>query len=77
MSYPGPGAIHRQCIMCGRPFRVWESELKKANRGKFCTRECYSESRRAFSEALCDGRLESILMEELARARSKRRALKQ
>jgi hypothetical protein len=61
MSYPGPGAIYRHCIMCGRPFRVWASELRKPNRGKFCTRSCYSASRRAFSVALCEGQLEHIL----------------
>jgi hypothetical protein len=64
MSYPGPGAIHRQCIMCGRSFRVWASELKKPNRAKFCTKSCYSKSRRAFTAALSDGRLEAILTED-------------
>jgi hypothetical protein len=60
MSYPGPGPIYRHCIMCGRPFRVWRCELLR-NRAKFCTVRCYSASRRAFSEALADGRLELIL----------------
>jgi hypothetical protein len=62
MSYPGPGPIYRHCIVCGRPFRVWRCELLR-NRAKFCTRKCYSTSRRLFSEALADGRLESILQE--------------
>jgi hypothetical protein len=60
MSYPGPGPIYRHCIVCGRPFKVWRCELLR-NRAKFCTRECYSASRRLFSEALANGRLELIL----------------
>ena len=68
MSYPGPGPLYRHCIMCGRPFRVWRCELLR-NRAKFCTRECYSASRRLFSKALADGRLELILAEERERAK--------
>jgi hypothetical protein len=49
--------------MCGRPFRVWRCELLR-NRAKFCTVKCYSASRRAFSKALADGRLEVILANE-------------
>jgi hypothetical protein len=72
MSYPSQGAIYRHCIMCGKPFRVWKCELLR-NRAKFCTVRCYSASRRAFSEALADGRLERILAEE--RERLKRAAV--
>jgi hypothetical protein len=64
MSYPGAGPVYRHCIVCGRPFRVWRCELLR-NRAKFCTRECYSASRRLFSDALADGRLELILAGEL------------
>ena len=67
MSYPGPGPIYRRCIMCERPFRVWRCELVR-NRAKFCSVRCYSASRRAFSNALADGRLEVILAEERERA---------
>jgi hypothetical protein len=69
MSYPGPGPIYRHCIMCGKPFRVWKCELLR-NRAKFCTRTCYSVSRRLFSKALADGRLELILANELERTRT-------
>jgi hypothetical protein len=61
MSYPGPGPIYKRCPVCGRSFRAFASELRKPNRAKFCTRACYSASRRAYSAALCDGRLEKIL----------------
>jgi hypothetical protein len=71
MSYPGPGPIYRRCIVCGRPFRVWRCELLR-NRAKFCTRECYSASRRLFSNALADGRLELILSDELERIKAER-----
>jgi hypothetical protein len=72
MSYPGPGPIYRHCIMCGRPFRVWRCELMR-NRAKFCTRECYSASRRLFSKALADGRLELLLADELERMKAENR----
>jgi hypothetical protein len=72
MSYPGTGRIYRHCVMCGRPFRVWKCELLR-NRAKFCTVQRYSASRRAFSEALADGRLELILASELERAKAESR----
>ena len=72
MSDPGPGPIYRHCIMCGRPFRVWRCELLP-NRAKFCTVGCYSASRRLFSEALADGRLEVILANERAIAKAESR----
>jgi hypothetical protein len=67
MSYSGE-RIYRLCIWCDRPFHVWRFELKQRNRGKFCSVRCYSASRRAFSNALADGRLEVILAEERERA---------
>ena len=73
MRYPGAVPIYRQCIMCGRPFRIQRWELRLRNRGKFCTVRCYFESRRAFSNALADGRLELILAQE--RERAKRAAI--
>jgi hypothetical protein len=60
MSYPG-ARIYRKCLWCERPFRVWGFLLRQPNRGKFCTSRCYAASRRAFSKALADGRLEVIL----------------
>jgi hypothetical protein len=72
MSYPGANAAYRQCIWCSRPFRVWRFQLVAGNRGKFCTRQCYDASRRAFSEALADGRLEGILAPERERAKAER-----
>jgi hypothetical protein len=69
MSYPGPGPMYRRCIMCERPFRVWRCELLR-NRAKFCSVRCYSASRRTFSNALADGRLELILAEERERAKT-------
>ena len=68
---PSP-PIYRHCIVCGRPFRVWRCELLR-NRAKFCTRKCYTASRRLFSEALADGRLEVILANELERTRAENR----
>jgi hypothetical protein len=56
--------------MCGRPFRFWRWELRQQNRGKFCTVRCYYAARRAFSNALADGRLEVILANELERIKA-------
>jgi hypothetical protein len=68
MSYPA-GSIYRHCILCGRAFRVWKYELQP-NRTKFCTRQCYSASRRLFSKALAHGRLKVILAGELERTKA-------
>ena len=75
MSYPGPGPMYRRCIMCERPFRVWRCELLR-NRAKFCSVRCYSASRRAFSNALADGRLEVILANERAIAKAESREVR-
>ena len=72
MSYPGYDAMYRQCIMCDRSMRVWKHHLLARNRSKFCSRRCYYAARRAFSDALADGRLDSILAEERARAKAER-----
>jgi hypothetical protein len=46
--------------MCGRPFRVCNSQL--ARRGaRFCTVKCYHAALRAFHDALACDRLELIL----------------
>jgi hypothetical protein len=69
MSYSGE-RIYRLCIWCDRPFHVWRFEPQR-NRGKFCSHRCYAASRRAFSDALADGRLELILAEEREQAKNK------
>jgi hypothetical protein len=71
MSYHGE-RIYRQCLWCDRPFHVWRFELAQRNRGKFCCHPCYAASRRAFSDALADGRLEGILAPERKRAKAER-----
>ena len=71
MSYSDE-RIYRPCIWCDRPFHVWRFELKQRNRGKFCSHRCYAATRRAFSEALADGRLEAILAPERERAKAAR-----
>jgi hypothetical protein len=71
MSYHGE-RIYRQCLWCDRPFHVWRFQLKQRNCGKFCSHRCYAASRRAFSDALADGRLEAILAPERKRAKAER-----
>jgi len=74
MSYSGE-RIYRLCIWCDRPFHVCRFELAQRNRGKFCCHPCYAASRRAFSDALADGRLEGILAPERKRAKAERLSL--
>jgi hypothetical protein len=60
--------------MCGRPYRVWASELRRPNRAKFCDRDCYFAARVAFSEALGSGLLDSFFGDKRERAKRKRAA---
>jgi len=73
MSYPGERK-YRQCLWCDRPVHVWNHLLKQRNRGKFCSYLCFAETRRAFSDALADGRLETVLAPERALAKARRLA---
>ena len=65
-AYPGSQSIYRECLVCKRPFRVWKCRLL-SNRAKFCSMACFSASRKAYSEALADGRLEVILKQNRER----------
>src|SRR5258707_15663567 len=58
--YPERGHVYRHCVVCGRPFRVCNSQLARRS-ARFCTVRCYHEALRAFSEALASDRLELIL----------------
>jgi hypothetical protein len=60
MSYPSPGAQYRNCIVCGRVFRVQPAEARRRP-SAFCTISCYWKSWRAFRRALASGLLEQIL----------------
>jgi hypothetical protein len=51
-----PGHLYRHCVMCGRPFRIYKSELRYRG-AKFCTVGCYHAALRAFTEALANDRL--------------------
>jgi hypothetical protein len=75
MSYPGKGPVYRNCLMCGAPFRVW-AWVADPRRGKFCSRPCYTSSQRLFTQALADGRLESLWAPEREAARRARAARK-
>ncbi len=69
MSNPERGHVYRNCVMCGRPFRVCNSQLAGRS-ARFCTVRCYHEALRAFSEALASGRLELILGRAPQKAKS-------
>jgi hypothetical protein len=58
--YPEVGHVYRQCVICGRPFRVCKSALARRS-AKFCTVRCYHAALRAFHKALADDRLALIL----------------
>jgi hypothetical protein len=74
LSYLRYDPMYRQCAMCDLSMRVWKHHLLGRNRSKFCSRRCYYAARRAFSEALADGRLNVILAEERKRAKAERLA---
>ena len=74
MSYPGYDPMYRQCAMCDLSMRVWKHHLLARNRSKFCSRRCYYAARRAFCDALADGRLNEILAEERKQAKAARLA---
>ena len=58
--YPERGHVYRRCVMCGRPFRVCNSQLARRS-ARFCTVRCYHAALRAFTEALASDRLGLIL----------------
>jgi hypothetical protein len=66
LKAPLVGHIHRQCLVCGRSFRVYRYRLARRNNGKFCTNQCLFAAWHLFSVALEDGRLEWLLKEGLA-----------
>jgi hypothetical protein len=53
--YPERGHVYRHCLVCGRPFRVGNSQLARRS-ARFCTVRCYRAALRAFSEALASDR---------------------
>jgi hypothetical protein len=57
--YPEVGHVYRQCVICGRPFRVCKAALARRS-AKFCAVRCYHAALRAFHEALADDRLALI-----------------
>jgi hypothetical protein len=69
-AYAGTSSVYRECLVCKRPFRVWKCRLLP-NRARFCSMACFSASRKAYSEALADGRLEVILARNRASASCK------
>jgi hypothetical protein len=59
MSNPGPGPIYRYCLMCKRPFRLWQSRVRRG--AKYCSVACFHASLKAYHEALASGELELLL----------------
>jgi ferredoxin len=63
--YPQVGHLFRKCVVCGRVFRIYKSDLKWGA-CMFCTRKCHRVSRSLFRRMLADGRLEPLLKEAIA-----------
>ena len=62
-----PGHIFRQCVLCGRPFRIFKSQLvRPRRRGRFCTNKCHALALKLFGEALASGQLEPLLQQMIA-----------
>jgi hypothetical protein len=72
-----PGEVRRitcQCLVCGRSFRRFKSQLARYGDGSFCSIECFSVARRLFNLALATGRLEPIFKELTAALREQEKA---
>jgi hypothetical protein len=66
LKAPEVGHVFRQCLVCGRTFRVFKHRLKRRNNGNFCSNQCLFGAWHLFSAALADGRLDWLLKEGLA-----------
>jgi hypothetical protein len=65
LKAPLVGHVHRQCLICGRPFRVWRSRLTYRP-ADFCTVRCFHLGLKVFSKLLKDGRFEALLQQVIA-----------
>jgi hypothetical protein len=70
LKAPLVGHVFRNCLICGKTFRVWRSTLTYRT-GDFCTVECYRLGRKVFSKLLKDGRFEAMLRQMIDEERKK------
>ena len=71
MRKRGEGRVSRQCLLCGRTFRVFKANLTRRGNGNFCSKKCLFAAWHLFSEALALERMGPILKELAAIAREK------
>ena len=60
LKAPQVGHVFRQCLVCGKSFRVFRYRLTRRNNGKFCSNVCLFAAWHLFSEALALEQLEPI-----------------
>ena len=60
LKAPEVGHVHRKCLICGKPFRIWRSRMPY-RAAEFCTRRCYHLGLKVFSKLLRDGRFEAMM----------------
>lgn len=70
LKAPLVGHVFRNCLICGKPFRVWRSTLTY-RAGEFCSVGCYHLGMKVFSKLLQDGRFEAMLRQVIEEERKK------
>jgi hypothetical protein len=63
---PEVGHLWKQCVICGKNFRKFRSQIRRSGEGRFCGIPCRNVAWHLFSEALATEKLEPLL-NELAR----------
>jgi hypothetical protein len=57
---PEVGHTFKRCLVCGRNFRRFRSQLKRCGWGRFCSIDCRSAAWHLFSYALSCEKLEPL-----------------
>jgi hypothetical protein len=68
LKAPEVGHVFRKCLVCGKTFRVWRSQLTY-RAGDFCTQKCHRIARKLFRKMLREGLLEPLLQQMIAEER--------
>ena len=66
MTRDGSSHFYLKCIVCGRPFLAYRSRLLNSQ-GRFCSRRCFRQSLKVYSQLLASGELARILTMPICR----------
>ncbi len=59
----GEGHKYRNCVICQRPFQVWDCYIRRGT-GYYCTRECCYRARRLFTLAMRDEEIRALVLKK-------------